>query len=145
MTKSLTSLYLRDLESVSNEINLYADVSQLWMLRSGIKNSAGNLTLHICGNLQHYIGSILGNTGYQRNREFEFSASGLSVESLNRELKNTEKVVREILPKLKDEILLSKFPADVLGYEMNVEYFLIHLYGHLNYHLGQINYHRRLC
>jgi uncharacterized damage-inducible protein DinB len=53
-------------------------------------------------------------------------------------------VVRETLGKLAAADLTSQYPLQVLGYPMTTTYFLVHLYGHLNYHLGQVNYLRRL-
>ena len=109
-----------------------------------VKNSAGNLCLHICGNLQHFIGATLGNSGYIRKRDAEFSRKNVPAKLLVDEIETTIKVVEKTLNELKEEDLQNTFPINVFGYEMTTGFFLVHLAGHLNYHLGQINYHRRL-
>ncbi len=40
--------------------------------------------------------------------------------------------------------LEAEYPILVFDHKTSTEYLLVHLTGHLNYHLGQINYHRRL-
>ncbi|MDZ7624548.1 MAG: DinB family protein [Ignavibacteriaceae bacterium] len=112
--------------------------------REIVKNSAGNLCLHLCGNLQHFIGAVLGNSGYIRNRDAEFSKKNVPIRELVAEIELTAKVVEKALKNLPEEILEKTYPINVFGYEMTTEYFLTHLTTHLNYHLGQINYHRRL-
>ena len=61
-------------------------------------------------------------------------------------LERTRDLVEQTLAHLDDARLDSVHPRQLPGFpdKMNSRYFLIHLYGHLNYHLGQINYHRRL-
>jgi len=151
MIETLTQLYLRDLEKLKTEITSYKDENKMWeisgdtRLNGGqVKNSAGNLCLHICGNLQHFIGAVLGNSSYERKRDEEFSRKNVPVKELILEIELTTKVVEKTLNELKDEELTKTFPINVFGYEMTTEYFLVHLVSHLNYHLGQINYHRRL-
>jgi uncharacterized damage-inducible protein DinB len=144
MIEILIQLFQRDLEKLKTEITSYKEEKKLWEVTGGIKNSAGNLCLHICGNLQHFIGAVLGNSGYVRNREAEFSRKNVPLKELRSEIDQTTKAVEKILNNLKEVQLGEKFPINVFGYEMTTEYFLIHLATHLNYHLGQINYHRRL-
>lgn len=126
------------------EINSYQNESNLWIINKDIKNSGGNLCLHICGNLKTYIGAELGKTGYIRNREMEFSEKNIPKEKLIENIKETIIAVTETLEKLNLEDYDKIYPQNVLGYEMTTGFFLIHLFGHLGYHLGQINYHRRL-
>lgn len=140
----LAFLFERDLGKLETEIGQYMDINTIWKVDGDIKNTAGNLCLHICGNLQHYIGTQLGQSGYQRNRPLEFSAKGISKERLIDEIKKTKEVVLNTLNKLDDDALQKLYPEEALGYPMTTLFFLIHLAGHLNYHLGQINYHRRL-
>ncbi|MCG6958769.1 DinB family protein, partial [bacterium BMS3Abin03] len=116
----------------------------LWEISGEIKNSAGNLCMHLCGNLQHFIGNILGNSGYVRNREAEFSTKDIQKEKLLDEINVTAKVVEKTISELKEDKFNEIYPVNVFGYEMTTEFFLVHLATHLNYHLGQINYHRRL-
>jgi uncharacterized damage-inducible protein DinB len=144
MITILSQLYLRDLEKLKTEITSFKDEKKIWEISGDVKNSAGNLCLHLCGNLQHFIGAVLGNSGYVRNRDAEFSRKNVPVKELVDEIELTAKVVENTLNELDEEILQKTFPINVFGYEMTTGYFLTHLTTHLNYHLGQINYHRRL-
>ena len=141
---SLTTILLRDLNKLESELLLYATEESLWKIEKSIKNPAGNLCLHLCGNLQHFIGAILGNTGYIRNRDNEFAARNISREDLLKEITQARKAVSETLSSLTEAQLLSDYPVDVFGDPMTTLHFLIHLSAHLGYHLGQVNYHRRL-
>lgn len=144
LTDTFIFLFERDLDKLESEIRQYPDEASIWKLQGEIKNTAGNLCLHLCGNLQHYVGALLGNSGYQRNRPFEFSANGIPRETLLLQIAKTKKVVSETLKKLDEASLSAIYPEETLGYPMTTMFFLTHLFGHLGYHLGQINYHRRL-
>lgn len=144
MIETLSKLFLRDLEKLKTEISSFKDEKNLWKISGDVKNSAGNLCFHICGNLQHFIGAVLGNSGYVRNRDAEFSRKDVPIRELVAEIDLTIKVVQKILLELKGKDLQKTYPINVLGFEMTTEFFLAHLATHLNYHLGQINYHRRL-
>jgi len=144
LTIILSELFRRDLNRLKSEINSYADESLLWITEQNIKNSAGNLCLHIVGNLQYYIGNVLGNTGYVRNREAELGDKNISKVELLNKIDKTSKVVNNVLEMLSEELLTIDYPIEVFNKKMTTDFFLIHLTGHLNYHLGQINYHRRL-
>ena len=144
MIDTLKKLFNRDLEKLKTEISSYNDEKKLWKISGEIKNSAGNLCMHLCGNLQHFIGNLLGNSGYVRNREAEFSTKDIPKEKLMDEINITAKVVEKTISELKEDKFNEIYPVNVFGYEMTTEFFLVHLATHLNYHLGQINYHRRL-
>ncbi len=144
MLDHLTKLFDRDLTRLSNEIMTYPEEDDLWVLKGEISNSSGNLCLHILGNLNHFIGAVLGDTEYERNREVEFSGKGIPRTRLLQEIKEINEIIRKILGSIKDEDLDKPYPINVFEDEMTTVYFLIHLHGHLNYHLGQINYHRRM-
>jgi len=144
MRETLTKLFLRDLEKLKTEISSFKDENKIWEISGDIKNSSGNLCLHLCGNLQHFIGAILGNSGYVRNRDAEFSRKDVPIRELVAEIELTTKAVEKSLKEMKEEKLEEIFPINVFGYEMTTGYFLTHLATHLNYHLGQVNYHRRL-
>jgi uncharacterized damage-inducible protein DinB len=144
IVETLLKLFDRDLLRLEEEINLYPDEESIWKLSGEIKNTAGNLCLHLCGNLQHYIGKNLGRISYVRNRDNEFAAKGVSKAELISEVQKTRQAVRESLETLKPSILETEYPEKVYDYPMTTGYFLIHLTAHLNYHLGQINYHRRI-
>ena len=134
----------RELARLESEISQYPNESLLWKTAGEIKNPAGNLCMHLCGNLQHYIGAQLGKTSYERNRPHEFSARDVSREKLLAEIRATKEAVISTLKKLIDSDLQKMYPEEVLGYPMTTGFFLIHLMQHFGYHLGQINYHRRL-
>jgi uncharacterized damage-inducible protein DinB len=144
ITESLKSLYTRDLNKLKTEIQAYKNEETLWIIENSISNSAGNLCLHLVGNLSHFFGAVLGNSGYVRNRELEFSLKDVPRVELLKKVDETLDAVIKTLDQLKKEDLEKEYPIEPLGYKMTTEYFMIHLIGHLEYHLGQINYHRRL-
>jgi uncharacterized damage-inducible protein DinB len=144
LTTALVELFNRDLDILAKEINSYSDEPKLWVISGDINNSAGNLCLHICGNLQHFIGAILGNTGYVRNRDAEFGDKNIPKTELLSSIDNSKEVVKTVLSSLSEDQIAKDYPIDVFKKKMTTSYFLIHLHSHLNYHLGQINYHRRL-
>lgn len=141
---AVRDILIRDLNKLEQELRQYPTESLIWKVEQGITNPAGNLTLHLCGNLQYYIGAVLGNTGYVRNRDLEFTAKDKSRADLLSELERTRAAVNTTLPALSDAQLQSEYPVDVFGKPMKTLYFLIHLTAHFSYHLGQVNYHRRL-
>jgi Protein of unknown function (DUF1572) len=144
LTNTFSKLYERDLNKLITEINLYESEEDLWKTADGINNSAGNLALHLIGNLKTYIGKNLGNYIYERNRPAEFSLKNVPRETIIADMEVTKNQILDTLIRLSSDDYEKIYSENVLGYEMTTEYFLIHLNGHLNYHLGQINYHRRL-
>lgn len=141
---SIQEVLIRDLSKLEAELKLYPDESSIWKTGKEIKNPAGNLCLHLCGNLQHYIGAVLGKTKYVRNREYEFAANGLSLPDLLKEINAAKVAVEQTLPNVTESQLESEYPVDVFGKPMTTLFFLVHLTAHFSYHLGQVNYHRRL-
>ncbi|VXD15939.1 DinB family protein [Marinoscillum sp. 108] len=144
MKEILITLFEKDLNILIREVDSYSEESDLWKTAPGITNSAGNLALHLVGNLQHFIGAVLGDTGYVRNREAEFSDRNVPKAKILQDIQETIAVVSATLTKLNDEQLNDIYPIEVFGKPMTTLHFLVHLEGHLNYHLGQVNYHRRL-
>jgi uncharacterized damage-inducible protein DinB len=144
MKNILIQLFQRDLEKLNTEITSYRDENIMWEVNGEIKNSAGNLCLHICGNLQHFIGSVLGNSGYVRERDSEFSRKNVPVDEMIKQIDQTILVVKNTLSELDENRLEEIYPINVFGKKMTTGFFLAHLTTHLDYHLGQINYHRRL-
>lgn len=140
---NLHQLFLRDLDVLKQEITSYTTEASLWVTSKGINNSGGNLCLHLCGNLQHFIGAILGNNGYVRNREAEFADKDIPKEELLLQIEATKKAITNAFTHLDADQLAATYPIEVFGQPMTTEYFLIHLLAHLTYHRGQINYHRR--
>lgn len=144
MLESLAKLYDRDLQKLRNEIEAYANEADLWLIKSEISNSAGNLCLHLIGNLNHYIGHQLGGTDYVRNRPLEFSDKDVPNTILIEKIEATRAMLKQVLPSISGETLAQKHTEEFSGGKDTNEFFLIHLLSHLNYHLGQVNYHRRL-
>ncbi len=144
MKNSLIDLITKDLIKLQKEINEYATEEDLWIIEKDIQNSGGNLAIHLIGNLNHFIGAILGNSGYIRERDKEFNDKNISRKKIISEIDALIIGLEEVFLSLTKEDLAKIYPINVLGKEMTTTYFLLHLYGHLNYHLGQINYHRRL-
>lgn len=137
-------LFERDFDRLYTEINSYSSQQILWETDGAISNSGGNLCLHLLGNVQHFIGREVGGFDYERNREREFSAKGISREELLHEILFAKDIVSKSLEGMDDSLWPKIYPLTVFAKPMTYGYFLTHLYGHLNYHLGQINYHRRL-
>ncbi|GAB3731839.1 DinB family protein [Spirosoma lituiforme] len=144
LIQTLKVLFRRDLERLKQEIDLYKSEAVIWCTEQGIANSAGNLCLHLVGNLNTYLGAELGKTGYIRQRELEFSLKGLSKASLLEKIDDTMVVVDNALDMLTEAQLDQEYPLLVFDEKTSTGYFLVHLTTHLTYHLGQINYHRRL-
>jgi hypothetical protein len=141
---SFVFIFERDLKKLESEIQSYPDEASIWIVSNQIKNPAGTLSLHLCGNLRYYIGAVLGKTGYVRNREREFSDRDVPRQQLLEQIRETRSNVIATLSALDPDILPRPYPEKVFDYEMTSSHFLIHLSAHLGYHLGQINYHRRL-
>ncbi|MFV8345779.1 DUF1572 family protein [Flavobacterium sp. ZB4P13] len=144
LIESLKTLFNRDLNQLKTEIESYQNESDIWKIQKGIANSAGNLCLHLVGNLNTYIGAEFGKIGYIRNRALEFSLKDIPRAELIQKIEETIVVVDNALNNISEEELKMEFPLLVFENKTSTEFMLIHLTTHLAYHLGQINYHRRL-
>lgn len=144
LLQTLKAMFHRDLNKLKSEIALYRDESRIWYTEKEIPNSAGNLCLHLIGNLNAFIGAELGNTGYVRQRELEFSQKDVPRATLVNSILETISIVEKTLDHMSEEDLSKEYPRIVFNEKISTEYFLIHLATHLAYHLGQVNYHRRL-
>jgi hypothetical protein len=142
--ESLIKIFDTNLNRLITEINLYRDENNLWLVKEGINNSAGNLTLHLLGNLNYYIGGLLGHTGYIRHREDEFALKKVLRADLITNIENCIIIIKNALTRLTPEDLEKDFPVEISGSVQTTDFMLVHLSAHLTYHLGQINYHRRL-
>ena len=143
-TETLKILFKRDLEKLKTEIELYRNEKSIWYIEKAIANSAGNLCLHLVGNLNAYIGAGLAKTNYVRQRDLEFSLKDIPSSVLVQKIEATMLVVEDGLTTLNEQQLQGYFPVIIWDKPTGMEYTLIHLLTHLNYHLGQVNYHRRL-
>jgi len=144
MINTLKEIFERDLNKLKKEINLYEDERLMWEAPGNVNNSAGNLVLHLCGNLKHFIGAVLGNSGFKRDRDAEFTNKNIPLEKLNDLIDETKVVVLNTLNDMNELELETTYPINVLRENMSTEFFLTHLATHLTYHLGQLTYHRRL-
>lgn len=144
LIQTLKTLFKRDLVKLKQEISEYRNENNLWKTGKYISNSAGNLCLHLIGNLNAYIGAEIGKTGYVRHRDLEFSLKNISREELITKIEQTIIIVENSLDSLRSDDLQKEYPLLVFTEKTSTEYFLVHLTVHLGYHLGQINYHRRL-
>ncbi|KAF2081969.1 DinB family protein [Flavobacterium sharifuzzamanii] len=142
--ETLKTLFNRDLNKLKSEIESYQNESSIWTIDKNISNSAGNLCLHLIGNLNAFIGTEIGKTGYVRNRPLEFSLKDVPKAELIQKIEDTISVVNNALDNLTEADLEAIYPQIVFEKEMTTGFFLVHLSTHLAYHLGQINYHRRL-
>ncbi|CDF80208.1 conserved hypothetical protein (DUF1572) [Formosa agariphila KMM 3901] len=140
----LIQFFERDLKQLITELELYSKEENIWRVEKNISNSAGNLTLHIIGNLHTFIGKEIGKTGYVRHRELEFTQKNVPRPKLIKAINETIEMIRKSLVGLTDEELKMDYPIMKFPKVESNEYLLVHLMNHLSYHLGQINYHRRL-
>jgi DinB superfamily len=143
MTQEFAALFSRDLTKLAQQVQAFPDEASLWK-RCGTMNSAGNPVLHLEGNLREYIGRQLGGVAFCRDRPLEFSAAGVPAADLVRRIEEVKGVVAGTFSGLSEERLKATFPENVLGVPISTRQFLIHLNGHLNYHLGQIDTLRRI-
>lgn len=141
---TLISFFERDLNKLINEIELYKNEENIWRLEKNIANSAGNLALHLIGNLNTFIGKEIGKTNYVRDRALEFSQKNVPRKELIESINDTIKMVKDSLLHVTPEELKADYPILKFSEITTTEYLLVHLAMHLTYHLGQINYHRRL-
>lgn len=137
-------MFERELVKLKEEVGLYNNEDLLWQKAPGISNSAGNLCLHLVGNLNHFIGATIGNTGYARDRDREFIEQNVPREKLLRAIDETIVVLKQSLQNLSETDFAKEYPLMKHDQRVSTLHMLIHLLAHLNYHLGQINYHRRL-
>ena len=144
MLTVITSLFEKDINKLIEEMGLFESEEDIWKIKEGVSNSAGNLSLHLIGNLNHFIGATLGNSGYVRERDKEFSEKNIPRTQLIEALNSTVSVIKQTLAALPEEDLKKDFPVAINQKIISTEYMLVYLLNHFNYHLGQVNYLRRL-
>lgn len=144
LTTILIDLFERDLNKLKEELSLFENESDLWSKPGRVPNSAGNLALHLCGNLQHFFGTVLGDSGYVRDRDSEFTRTNVSRAEILNEIDTTLAVVKQTLQTLTEEDLAATYPIEVFGKPMTNGWFVVHLATHLSWHYGQIYYLRRI-
>jgi hypothetical protein len=140
----LAALFSRDLTRLIQELQAFPSDETLWERAPGVKNSAANLVLHLEGNLREYVGRQLGQVAYTRARDREFALTSVSRDEMVRRMQDVKELVAKVVSRLSDSELGANYPEDVLGTPLSSLDFLVHLHGHLNFHLGQIDYLRRI-
>ncbi len=143
MTAELTILLVRELRGFEREVDMLPDDDLLWKTVPGISNSIGNLVTHVCGNLHHFVGHVLGGISFVRDRDREFGRREGTRADLVNEIRSTIQMVERILPGVDEETLSRQFPEAVGGLTFTTRLFLLHISAHLAHHLGQAGYLRR--
>ena len=138
------TLLVRDLKGFRSEIEAFPSSELVWTVHESITNSAGVLAMHGCGNLNHYIGKVLGGSNYVRNRNLEFETQMLSTADICAEIDRTIAMLESVLPSLDSSVLERVYPEKVGGNQLMTRDFLLHLCTHLSFHLGQAGYLRRM-
>jgi len=140
----ITNVITRELKALRREVESYPSDAHLWEIPAGISNPGGNLALHLAGNLQYFIGNVLGKNGYVRNRHAEFASRDVPRAELLREIDNAITAVQTGMSKISEADLSKPYPEKVGGVSESTGAFLAHFATHLAYHLGQVDYHRRI-
>ncbi|MBB6501983.1 DinB family protein [Pedobacter cryoconitis] len=144
-TEFYIQLFNRDIARLNAELEMYPDDESLWLVLPGTMNSGGNLIQHLIGNLKTFVGNPFGHINYERNRDAEFNARLFTKDELVKELNQLAAIITASLSALTEAKLAEEYPAEikVVQEEQTIEYVLVHLFAHLSYHTGQLNYHRR--
>ena len=140
----LSLVFCRELDDLAKELDLFPDESQIWATAPGVSNSVGTITLHLCGNMQHFIGARLGGSGYVRNREHEFAARDVSRADIKAEIVRTRESIVSTMAALPESQLAEVCLHVPDGMRLPTGLFLLHLATHLSYHIGQAGYLRRV-
>jgi hypothetical protein len=145
LSNELSALFARDLTRLIQELKAFPDTASLWKTAPGVANAAGTLALHLEGGLRHFIGLRIGKIAYQRDRPLEFSARGVERDEIIVRLEAVRDSIPGVIAALSDAELDTIDPDNGTDKPLSARQWLIHLYGHLNYHLGQVDYMRRFA
>lgn len=144
LATELSALFVRDLERLIQELQAFPDTASAWQTAPGVTNAAGTLALHLEGNLREYVGRQIGQIAYSRQRSLEFSARGVEKSALIARLEAVKAMIPGVVQGLSASQLDARYPEAIQGKSITTRQFLIHLLAHLNYHLGQVDYLRRI-
>jgi len=144
LSSILVDFYERDIRKLIEEVNSFRNEENLWRTQGSVKNSSGNLVLHIIGGLNYLIGATLAHTGYVRDRDQEFIRKGVKRKELVTQLEDLIPMTSRTLNALTSEQMETEYPIFFDKPKTSTSYVLTQLLVHLNYHLGQINYLRRI-
>lgn len=145
ITSVLIDLYTREIDKLKNEVLNFESDEQLWKTPEPQITPAGNTCLYLAGTLQHYIGNIMGDSGYIRNKEAEMKARNVPRERLLEEIDNTKQVVIDTLEQISKTELQKVFPTNEFEEPITTEFYLIHLLKNVGFHVGQISVLRQLA
>ena len=136
----------RDLDALAGQLAGYPDEESLWRVGGTILNAPGTLALDMVGNLEHYVGAVLGGTDYVRDRDAEFAERDVPRDEILGRISSCQEMVLSTLSELSDEVVTAPYPGELPAAMAgaSTHLFLLHLCGHFLWHLGQIDYHRRL-
>jgi uncharacterized damage-inducible protein DinB len=143
LSQELAALFARDIARLIQEVQAFPDTAAVWKTAPGVANAAGTIVLHLEGSCRHFIGFRLGQIAYTRQRPLEFSARDIEQSDLIARLEAVKEMVPRVIAGLSESQLDAEYPEVVLAKPMPTRQWLIHLLGHLNYHLGQVDYLRR--
>jgi hypothetical protein len=144
VNKVLANFYERDIRKLIEEVNLFRNEEDLWRTQGSVKNASGNLVLHIIGGLNHLIGATLAQSGYSRDRDQEFIRKGVERKVLVAQLEELIPMINETVNAFTQEDMEAEYPIFFDKPKTSTGYVLVQLLLHLNYHLGQVNYLRRI-
>jgi uncharacterized protein DUF664 len=144
MIHAIRSILERDLGTLRREVEAYPAERDLWREVPGLANVGGTLALHLAGNVQHYFGAQLGDTGYVRDRPAEFARRNVPRSELLAEIEGARRAIKTALDNLPESRLGADFPEVIAGSKLETGEYLLHLATHFAYHLGQLDYHRRM-
>lgn len=140
----LRAVMVRDLRALAREAAAYPDDAAPWREVPGLANPGGTLVLHLAGNMRHFIGAVLGGSGYVRDRDAEFARRGVARADLVAQVEEAIAQVERVLPSLDAARMAAEYPVELAGHRFATSRWLTHLASHLAYHLGQVDYHRRM-
>lgn len=115
---------------------------EIWWRPNPASNSAGNLVLHLCGNVRQWIISGLGGAPDKRQRDLEFSDGPVARRELVTRLRRTVRDAFRVLVKLSDDSLARTY--SIQGYHVSGLDAVFHVTEHFGYHTGQIIYITKL-
>ena len=144
LVSAVAAILDRDLQTLAREVAAYPDERALWQTPPGITNSAGTLAVHLAGNIRHYLGAKLGGTGYVRDRPAEFASRDVPRATILAQIEEARAAVRAAAARTPDERLVEDYPEVIAGVRVATGEYLVHLVSHFAYHLGQLDYHRRV-
>ncbi|HLW77809.1 MAG TPA: DUF1572 family protein [Bryobacteraceae bacterium] len=110
--------------------------AQIWTRGGDHENAAGNLVLHLAGNVRQWILHGVGNQADVRQRDSEFAARELDVDELKLRLRATVSEAAAVLRALPPARLGER--VTIQKYDVTVVEAILHVVEHFSQHTGQI-------